>query len=462
MSSAIPWAQARPYADLTGPKGWPLVGMAPAFVRNPFGYVDEVRAFGTMVRVPFAGRHLLYLFDPDALSIVLGPKHRDFPKGEFAARGARVFGEGLLLSHGDHWHRQRRRMAPAFHRQVLMGFSATMEDIIDDHLDAWGPTPGTLAVEQEMMRLTLEVAVRTLFGTSTPRAEKDRVAKAFSVISAHFASIEGVVLQLPDWLPTPSNRRFDRAMDELDTVVQRIIDDRRASKDRGRDLLGRLLDGQDDDGQGMTDVQLRDEVRTLLLAGHETTAIGLTCGLWALSDPTLRMPDQASVQDAIAQQIHGVTGGGPLRAEHLPQLPLLEAAWKETLRLYPPAPAFFRETGEDTVLQGFQVPKGSTMVIPIWQLQREARWYTQPLEFDVQRWLDPDVVAARPKHAWMPFGAGPRICIGASLAMTEGQLALGEILRRYTLSRAPGAELSLVPAVTLRANAPVLLRFVAR
>jgi cytochrome P450 len=443
-------AAARPLSTVPEARGWPVLGMAPTFLRDPFAYVAAVRKHGPVVRVRFAGTTLLYLFEPALLGELFGRGHRRFTKGAFAGRGARVFGEGLLLAEGEHWRRQRVRMAPAFRSTVVQSFSAAMEGITTACLDRWrGPV---IQAATEMMGLTLEIAVRTLFGTATPPAEKQQVARAFTIISNHFASVEGVVLQLPPWVPTPANRRVDRALAELDAVVQRIIDERRRAPEPGADLLGRLLQGRDDDGKTMSDAQLQDEVRTLLLAGHETTAIGLATALWALSG-------EWELQERLAQQITEVTGDQPLRREHLSALPLLEATWKEALRLYPPAPAFFREPTEDVELGGILVPKGTTIVVPVWQVHREPSLYEAPARFWPERWLDG---TERPRHAYLPFGAGPRICIGMGLAMLEGPLVLGEVLRRFRLTRPPGARLSLVPAVTLRAQEPIRIGITPR
>lgn len=445
----------RPLSSVPEARGWPVLGMAPTFLRDPFAYVAAVRQHGTMVRVRFAGTTLLYLFDAGLLGELFGRGHRRFTKGAFAGRGARVFGEGLLLAEGEHWRRQRVRMAPAFRATVVRSFSEAMEGIIAASLDRWrGPE---LQAETEFMGLTLEIAVRTLFGTATPPAEKQQVARAFTIISEHFASVEGVVLQVPPWLPTPANRRFDRALGELDTVVQRIIDERRRAPEPGDDLLGRLLQGQDDEGTTMSDAQLQDEVRTLLLAGHETTAIGLATALWALSG-------EWELQERLAQQVRAVTGDAPLRREHLAALPLLEATWKEALRLYPPAPAFFREPAEDVEIGGILVPAGTTIVVPVWQLHREPALYEAPERFWPERWLEEPRPSdtERPRHAYLPFGAGPRICIGMGLAMLEGPLVLGEVLRRFRLTRPPGARLSLVPAVTLRAQEPIRIGLTPR
>ncbi len=460
---AAPDPAPRPFAALPLARGWPVLGQAPRFLRDPFGYVAHVRSVGRMVRVPFPGAELLYVFDPEALAPLFGRDHRRFTKGAFAGRGARVFGEGLLLAEGEHWRRQRLRMAPAFSRAVVQGFADAIEALVGDHLDGLcpdgDPAGAEVAADAEMMALTLAVAVRTLFGAATPAGDTDRVASAFSTISQYFASVEGVVLPLPAWVPTPGNRRFGRAMVELDGVVQRLIDERRQAAavpggTLGDDLLGRLLAGQDDDGAGMSDAQLRDEVRTLLLAGHETTAIGLACALWELSDPA-----RTELQDGLAQDVLAVTGGAPLRASQLAELPGLAHAWKEAMRLHPPAPVFFREPVEEVVLGGHRVPAGTTIVVPVWQLHREAALYDEPLRFWPGRWARPK---DRPRHGFLPFGAGPRVCIGLQLAMLEGPLILGELLRRFRLVRPPGATLSLTPAVTLRAQAPIRLRLVPR
>lgn len=435
-------------SQLPGPRGWPLLGMAPAFQRDAAAYAAEVASHGDLVRVPFPGTQIVYVLHPELVEQVLVKQARDVAKGRFMSRLDIVFGQGLLLAEGEAWRRQRVRMAPAFTRDAVRDMTAQMGPVAESAVDGWRDG-AVREVDRDMMGLTLEVALQGLFGT-TGGADVETVRAAFADISEYFANIADALAPIPMWVPTPGNRRFRRGRAALDGVVGRILRERRSQPDPGEDLLGRLIRGADAEGEALDGALLADEVRTLLLAGHETTAIALTSALFELA----RHPE---IQAWVVEEL-GATG--PLPGADTP-LPRLDAVIDESLRLHPPAPAFAREPTVDIRLRGVTLPAGTTLMIAPFILHRDPRWFPDPLTWDPRRWT-PEQRTALPRFAFLPFGGGPRVCIGASMARVEARIALAAILRRFRIAAVEGSVLRLVPGVTLRPAEPVRLAFHAR
>lgn len=431
---------------LTGPKGVPVLGMALEFNKDPFAYAAEVGRHGDIVAVPFPGMTLVYVLDPALVEQVLVRESKRFHKGAFMSRVDIVFGDGILLAEGDAWKKQRRRMAPAFTHQAVREMAASIGPLAVDALDSW-EADGVRDVHADMAGLTLDVALHTLFGTAATPVDMDQVRAAFHDISAHFARAAEMVLPLPLWVPTPSNIRFKRARAVLDGVVSKVLAERRGADDPGHDLLGRLLRAADDAGDPITEAQLQDEVRTLLLAGHETTAVALTVAIWELAG-------HPEVQAWAREEVDAIDG--PLTVHHT--LPRITAVLDESMRLMPPAPVFPREPKEDVQLGGHTIPAGTTLILAPFITQRRARWFDDPHTWRPERWTDA-LRDSLPRFAYFPFGGGPRTCIGIHLAMAEARIVLGELVRRFSLAREEGASLDLIPSITMRPTAPVGVRF---
>jgi len=432
-------------SELPGPKGWPLVGMAPVFQRDAYAYAAEVASHGDLVRVPFPGTQIVYVLHPDLVEQVLVKQARRVVKGRFMSRLDIVFGQGLLLAEGDAWRKQRVRMAPAFTRDAVREMTAQMGPVAEAAVSSWGEG-GIRSVDADMMGLTLEVALQGLFGT-TSGDDLEIVRSAFSDISDYFANIADALAPIPSWVPTPGNRRFQRGRTAIDGVVGRILGERRAAAAPGRDLLGRLVAAADAEGEALDEERLADEVRTLLLAGHETTAVALTTSLFELA----QHPDaQAWVFEEVSA-LDGLPDADTL-------LPRLDAVIDESMRLHPPAPAFAREPTEDIVLRGVTIPRGTTLMLAPFILHRDPRYFQDPLRWEPRRWT-PRMRSALPRFAFYPFGGGPRVCIGEAMARVEARIALVAILRRFEVAPVEGSVLRLVPSVTLRPAEPVRLSF---
>jgi cytochrome P450 len=298
-----------------------------------------------------------------------------------------------------------------------------------------------LDISRDMTRLTLEVVVKTLFNADVSK-DADHVGAILSQLVKPFASQATLKWILDNRLPTPAHRRYFNAVAEIDRIVFRIISERRASRSDEGDLLSMLLQAQDDDGSQMTDAQLRDEVMTLFLAGHETTALALSWSWYLLAT-------NPSAEKKFHRELDDVLQGRMPTVSDLTKLTYTEMIAKETMRLYPPAYAVGREALEETEIGGFRVPKGSQVFAFQWVTQRDQRYFENPDDFDPDRWR-PERTEQLPKYAYFPFGGGPRQCIGNYFAMMEIVLLLATIGQRFRFSLAPGHKVEVLPALSLR------------
>jgi cytochrome P450 len=353
-------------------------------------------------------------------------------------------GNGVFLSEGEFWRRQRRLVQPAFHRARINAYADIMVRYTRQMLDTWR-TGDIRDVHQEMKAVTLRIAAKTLFDAEV---EADEVGAAVTTAAHEIQSkINSLSFLVPYSVPTPGHLRLRGAVRRLDAIVYRIIAHRRAAgEDRG-DLLSMLLHAQDDDGARMTDQQLRDEVMTLFIAGHETTALALTWALHLLG----QHPEAAA---RLAVEAEDVLGGRAATPADIPYLVFTERVVKEALRLFPPAWVMGREAVDDCVIGGYAVPEGTVMLFSQWVLHRDPRFYTTPDAFDPDRWTD-NFERHRPRYAYFPLGGGQRLCIGGAFAMMEAVLVLATIGQRFQLTPVPGHVVELLPEITLRPKGDV-------
>ncbi|MDQ2855916.1 MAG: cytochrome P450 [Acidobacteriota bacterium] len=435
----IPIAQG---AVPPGPKGHPILGVMPEFNRDMLGFIERCRDYGDVVRARFLYVTGYFLFHPDDIEYVLSTNAKNLIKSMSLRSNffGRLLGNGLLTSEGEFWRRQRRLAQPAFHRQRISAYADVMVEFTERMMVAWQEGE-TRDIHRDMMRLTLEIVARTLFNADVS-GDADRVGKILSEIVKPFASQATLKWILDNRLPTPAHVRFHRTVKEIDEIVYRIIAERRASgRDEG-DLLSMMLQAQDEDGSQMTDAQLRDEVMTLFLAGHETTALTLSWSWYLLGlNPEAEAKFHAELDQVLA-------GRRPTFAD-LPQLKYTERIAKESMRLYPPAFGVGREAIQDCEIGGFRIPAKAQVFAFQWVTQRDSRYFERPEEFDPDRWTE-EFVSRLPKYAYFPFGGGPRACIGNTFAMMEIVLALATIGQRFRLKLAPDHKVELYPAMSLR------------
>src|SRR5438105_2790983 len=438
-----------------GPKGGRVMGNMREFNRDTLAFVERcAREFGDVVLTRFLYVPAYFLFNPEHIEYVLATGSKNFikPMSLRSPFFQRLVGNGLVTSEGDFWRRQRRLAQPAFHRDRTSAYGETMVAFTERTLDSWRDGQ-TLDAHEEMMRLTQSIVVKTLFGADVSD-EADRVGRALRVIVQPFASQATLKWILDNRLPTPGHFRFNRAVREIDRVVYHIIAARRASGAGEGDLLSMLLRAQDEDGTQMTDRQLRDEVMTLFLAGHETTALALTWAWYLLA----RDPE---AEGALHAELSEVLGGRAPTVEDLPRLRYCDWVIKESMRLYPPAYAVGREAVRDCEVGGYRIPEGMQVFAFQWVVQRDARWYEEPEAFRPGRWRE-EVASRLPKFAYFPFGGGPRQCIGNSFATMEAVLLLAAIAQRFRLRLAPGHAVELLPAMSLRPRGGVRVKLERR
>jgi cytochrome P450 len=425
-----------------GPKGHPILGVMPEFNRDSLGFVMKCREYGDVVRARFFYVTCYFLYNPNDIEDVLSTNARNFRKS-MALRSnffQRLLGNGLLTSEGDFWRRQRRLAQPAFHRQRIGGYGDVMADYAERIAARW--CDGEVRdIQRDMMRLTLEIVVKTLFDSDVSE-DADNVGRILSGLVKPFASQATLKWILDNRLPTPEHRRFHKAVGEIDKIVYRIIGERRASRYDQGDLLSMLLQAHDDDGSQMTDAQLRDEVMTLFLAGHETTALVLMWSWYLLAK-------NPAAERKFHAELDAVLDGRLPQSSDLPRLKYTEMIAKEAMRLYPPAYAVAREAIEECEIGGYRVPRRTQIFAFQWAMQRDPLYFDNPEAFDPDRWTL-EFGKKLPKYAYFPFGGGPRQCIGNYFAMMEVVLVLATIGRRLKLSLAPNEVVELSPAMSLR------------
>ena len=393
-------------------------------------------------------RRSMLLSHPDDIERVLVTENRRFKKN-FALQLLRpLLGNGLLLNEREAWLRQRRLVQPAFSKQRVESYVPAMAELTERMLATW-QVGQPRDLRSDMVQLTMAIAGKTLLDVDVG-SRFDELRLCIEATMQDFLSRFGHPIPLPLWLPTPLNLRLKRTVRRLDVILQALIDERRSSgTDRG-DFLSILLAARDeDDGRGMTDRQVRDEVMTMFLAGHETTANALAW-TWHL------LGRHPRVQEQLQAEICEVLGNRPPTAADLPRLTLCEHVIREAMRLYPPAYIVGRSALEDCEVGGHFIPARTNVLMSPWVVHRDERWFTQPHEFRPERWTS-GMLATLPKYAYFPFGGGPRVCIGNGFAMSESVLVLAMVLQRFSLTSVDSQPNPPLAAVTLRPSLPVMM-----
>lgn len=431
-----------------GPKGRPIVGVLPQIRRRPLQFMAEsARTYGDAVQVKIAHLQACLLSHPSFVEEVLVTQNRKFIKPQLLKQASEVLGNGLLTSDGEFWLRQRRLAQPAFHRDRIANYAQLMSIFSDQTTNRW-QNGQTMDIHEEMMSLTLQIVARALFGADVSD-KTEAVGRALDSALQRFTERMSL-MRLLDRFPLPRNIRFRQRQRELDGIIYSMIDAGRKSKTESDDLLSMLLHAQDDDGSQMTDQQLHDEVITLFLAGHETTAISLSW-TWML------LAQYPEAESQLHEELDRVLGERPPTIADLPNLRWTEMVVKESMRLYPPAWRVGREAVEDCIIGGYHIPKGMQVVASQWVIHRDPRWYQHPDKFLPERW-DSDLARQLPKFAYFPFGGGPRRCIGDEFAKMEATLILASIARRFKLTLLPNQQIDYFPSITLRPKYGIQVR----
>ena len=448
-------------ASIPGPRGHFLLGNIPEIKRDRVQFlVDIQRQYGDVVQFRFGPYEMVMIFHPEAIQRVMLDNHSNYSKETRTFEYLRLLvGNGLLSSNGDFWLRQRRLMQPAFHRQEINALSEMIvgqtQGIID-HLEMLAETGQAVDLSHEIMNLTLGIATQALFGIQVQDADGNLGEIIRFLISDTPFRMEHPFYP-PVWFPASRNRQFNAALKKLDDVIYGIIAERRKHPGESHNLLDMLMQAQLEADQGagdgagkMTDRQLRDEVVTLFLAGHETTAVNLCWTLYLLSQ-------HPEVEARLHSELDQVLAGRTPTLEDLPRLEYTRKVRDESMRLYPPAWATERKALEEDVLCGYHIPAGTRLGISQFVTHRHPSFWEAPDIFDPER-FSPEHSASRHSYAYFPFGGGPRQCIGKNLALLETQLALAMLLQRFRFELEPGWQVKTEPEVTLRLKGGLRMR----
>ncbi|MFN0063807.1 MAG: cytochrome P450 [Myxococcaceae bacterium] len=404
-------------------------------------FLRPVREGRDIQELQFGPKRILLAVHPDGVRHVLQENARNYTKQTPGFDVVReLLGQGLLTSDGEFWLRQRRLVQPAFHRAHLAAFGPLMVDCAETQVAEWltdAQRRASVDVAEGCAKMALRIASRALFGIDVAD-QADEIGVALACVLSSGRDRMMRLVRFPLWLPTPAHQRLAQAVRSLEQVVTRIVDSRRGQEGTGSDVLSRLLAARDEDGQGMSPKQVRDEILTLLLAGHETTANALAWTLGLLS----RHPD---TRRRLSDEVRAVLGERPATVEDVPQLEFTRRVLAEALRLFPPAWIFSRAPiAKDTVC-GTDVNPGDIIVVSPYVTHRDPRFWEDPEGFDPDRFATPPA-----RFAYFPFGGGPRLCVGQNFAEQELALALVTVVRRAQLDLLPGARLVPEPAITLR------------
>ena len=428
-----------------GPRGVPVLGMLPAVRRNPTGvFLKAAQRFGDVVYFKIGPRRGYLISNPADIRHVLQDNSRNYHKSPLYQRLRMSLGNGLLTSEDDFWLRQRRIAQPAFHRERMAGLAGVMVRAARETATEWQAIASDgrpVDVAEEMMRFTRTVVLRALLGGDLgPFAA--RVDDAWVTINQHIGE-SFWSLGIAARFQRAKARRFDAARAVLRDAVDYVIAERRRHPSDSADLLSMLMAARDEDtGEGMTDEQLRVEVTTFLLAGQETTSLALTWTWYLLSQ-------HAAARQRLEDEIDTVLDGRPPEYADLANLPYTRMVVDEAMRLYPPAWGFSRQALADDTLGGFRLPRGWLAFVIPYVLHRLPAFWQDPEAFDPER-FSPQRSADRPKFAYLPFGAGPRQCIGNHFALIEAQLSLATLAQRYRLHLVPRHPVEAWPLITLR------------
>jgi len=431
------------YQQPPGPKSRPIFGNLLEFRKDQLGFATRMQQQYGKAFTFYLGKVPMVMFTtPEAVRYVLVEHAKNFTMREVTQGLRLLLGDGLLTTDGEFHRRQRRLMLPAFHRKRVESYRDIMIDYTERMLENWQPGQ-QVDIAVEMQRLTLRIVAKALFDVDLTH-ESRTLGTAFDNAREYPNRRRYSLRALRINLPFTAYGKFVRAKAILDKTVYDIIVRRRSTGEDTGDIVSMLLAARDEDGSSLSDVQVRDELMTLLAAGHETTANALTWTFYLLSqNPTER--------DKLLAELHNVLNGRSPIVEDLTRLPYLEMVVKESMRLFPPAWIVGRHAVDDYELEGYHLPAGSFVFLSQWVIHHKVEYFVEPERFCPER-FDPDQGEKHPSFAYFPFGAGPRMCIGSTFAMMEARLLLAKILQRFSPKLVPGHPVVPRPMVTLRAK----------
>lgn len=441
-----------------GPRSYPIIGN-PGVLRGLLPFLEQQwKRYGDVTRLQLGGVPATLVTHPELVQEILLTKRENFVKGPAYAGVRKLLGNGLIALEGDAWKTRRTLVQPAFHRPALEKLTAVMVDsgarFFDRAILDASSQAQVVNIHHMFVRLTLDVVIAALFGEGTldsGQVSYETLSSTLEILSDNFNGF-----RLPEWIPTPRNRRFKRVTRDLDRNVYAIIESARRGREQGGagSLLAMLLDARDETGAELPDAELRNEVLTLFIAGHETTALTLTW-LFALLD------GRVDVVERIRDEIDAVLGGRDPSFEDIAKLTYVRQVVDETLRIRPVAPMVPRNVVDDDVIGGCKVARGEMVLSFFWGLHRHPDFWSRPEYFDPDR-FGPNEGKLRHKWSYLPFSAGPRVCIGNQFSLIESVVLLAQLFNRFDVEVQSGAEVKPVAVGTVRPSHPVRVKLKRR
>lgn len=438
-------------AQLSGPRGRPLTGNLADFARDPLAFLTRTaQEHGPVSSLRFARARAVLLSDPAMIEEVLVRKRLDFIKNGPIRAQHRLFGKGLLINEGESWAKQRRLTQPAFHPGNLGPYVPVVAARTSRMLDGWRDGE-TRDIHLEMKNLLMGIVAECLFGpTVAPRAAE--IGDAVEGAMDRYAARRGTARLLPDWVPLSDSRRYLNGVREIDEFVTETVSSRRSAPSGKNDLLSMLLAARDESGQPMSPGQIRDEAINLFIGGFDTPSLVLSWTWYLLAN-------HPEIAERVAAEADEVLGARSPELGDLQRLDFTQKVLKESMRLYPPAWLLGREPVRDVEIGGVTIPRGTIVLISQWVMHHDGRYFGQPLRFDPDRWSEKIEL---PRFVYFPFGAGPRVCIGAAFATLECTLALAMIAQRFRFAMSTADAVLPQPTMTLRPKGGMPGRIVVR
>jgi len=431
-----------------GPRGLPYIGQAWNLMRDPLGFLAETgNRYGDIAYFRLGGIHAYYLSHPDHVREVLFAQRASFSLSPLREKLVPVLGHGLFTSKGELHARQRRLMQPVFRKSRINAYARSMTDLTQRTRDQWSPGR-EIDIAEEMMHLTLYIAAKALFDHEI-EDDSDVISKNLDILLEYFTRMMSPFLSLSLALPLPSTRHFRKAVRDFDSVIYRMIERRAANPSEGEDLLALLMRATDDETRSqMTARQLRDELVTLLIAGHETSANVISWTLYMVAQ-------SPGVERQLHEEVRALLGGRhAFEAADVERMTYTRKVVTEGLRMYPPGWFIGREALSDVSIGPYTIPKGDVVLMSQYIMQRDPRFYDRPGQFRPERWT-PEFMDRLPRGAYFPFSGGDRHCIGEGFAWQEVLLILATLVERWKFELVPGQDIRPKPSVTLRPDKPI-------
>lgn len=427
--------------------GLPFFGNAFQFAAGPLQFMmNNTNQYGRLFRLRMPpNREMIAASDPEWIGHVLVNNHKNYIKDFAYKQLGLALGNGLLVNDGESWYRQRRLAQPAFYKKRLEDLFHVMEDVADSYLDRLQLETGKdVRIDDHMMQLTSDVVIETLLGGSF-KEEFRLIQSQILTLQEHIVNRIRIPLFIPFSIITGKDRRFKSKLRKLDERIYHIIRERKKAGEEGNDLMSMLMAARDEDtGEQMSDKQLRDEIVTIYVAGHETSGYCLSWTLYLLTQHPDKLEKLREEVDGVFERRNGKLGGEGLR-----ELQYTKQVVEESLRLYPTAHIVGREAVEEDHVGEHVIPKGGLVLLLIYAVHRDPEFWTDPEVFMPERFA-PEFEKTRPKNVFLPFGAGPRMCIGNNFAMMEIIMVLAKMVHHFDFSLVPGQEIEPQPMITLR------------